>query len=157
MISATVKLLWIQTSISLLRHHSHVTIIVFDTNPSEHPLTTSKSASSLIQLSFGMLYRRILSLLLLWISLNHRSKPTTSKQFSILYTCKYVTFFFFFLLLIDCKYMVCSHRCIVVTIDGTSYDVDVDVGEHFSFLYYYYHIVLFMLSIYTLLDRRNKR
>jgi hypothetical protein len=36
-------------------------------------------------LSFGMLYHLILSLLLLWISLNHRSKPTTSKQFSIIY------------------------------------------------------------------------
>ena len=42
-------------------------------------------------------------------SLNHRFKPLTSKQFSILYTgiCKYVTFFFLFLLLINCKYMVC--------------------------------------------------
>jgi hypothetical protein len=49
-----------------------------------------------VQLSFGMLYRLILSLVLLWISLNHRSKPTTSKQFSILYICKYVAFFFLF-------------------------------------------------------------
>jgi hypothetical protein len=49
-------------------------------------LTTSNSASSLTQLSFGMLYHLILSLLLLWISLNHRSKPTTSKQFSIYIT-----------------------------------------------------------------------
>jgi sensor c-di-GMP phosphodiesterase-like protein len=75
---------------------THMSVIVFDINPSAHPLTTSNSASSLIQLSFGMLYRLILSLLLLWISLNHRSKPTTTKQFSILYICKYVTFFFFF-------------------------------------------------------------
>jgi hypothetical protein len=51
----------------------------------QHPLTTSKSASSLIQLSFGMHYHLILSLLLLWISLNHRSKLTTTKQFSIIY------------------------------------------------------------------------
>jgi hypothetical protein len=57
---------------------------------------------------------------------NHRSKPTTSKQFSILYICKYVTFLYIFLLLINCKYMVCSRRCIVVTIDGASYDVDVE-------------------------------
>ena len=78
-------------------------------------------------LSFGMHYHLILSLLLLWISLNHRSKPTTTKQFSILYKCKYVTFFVFFLL-INCKYMVCSRRCIVVTIDGASYDVDVDLS-----------------------------
>ena len=67
-----------------LRHHSHDTAIVFDTNPSERPLTISNSVSSLIQLCFGMLYHLILSLLLLWINLNHRSKPTTSKQFSIL-------------------------------------------------------------------------
>jgi len=33
---------------------------------------------------------------------------------------------FYFFLLITCKYMVCSHRCIVVTIDGALYDVDVD-------------------------------
>jgi hypothetical protein len=39
--------------------------IVFDTNPSAHPLTTSNTVSSLIQLSFGMLYHLILSLLLL--------------------------------------------------------------------------------------------
>ena len=57
---------------------------VFDTSPSAHPLTTSNSASSLVQLSFGMHYHLILSLLLLWISLNHRSKPTTTKQFSII-------------------------------------------------------------------------
>ena len=69
---------------------------------------------------FGMLYRLILSLLLLLISLNNRSKPTTSKQLSILYICKYVIiifFFWYFLLLINCKYIVCSRRCIVVTID----------------------------------------
>ena len=58
---------------------------VFDTSPLAHPLTTSNSASSLIQLSFGMHYHLIVSLLLLWISLNHRSKPTTTKQFSIIY------------------------------------------------------------------------
>jgi hypothetical protein len=29
--------------------------------------------------------------------------------------------------LINCKYMVCSRRCIVVTIDGALYNVDVDV------------------------------
>ena len=40
------------------------------------------------------------------------------------FICKYVTLF----LLIHCKYMVCSRRCIVVTIDGASYDVDVDVN-----------------------------
>ena len=100
---------------------THTTQSVFDTSPSAHPLTTSNSASSLIQLSFGMHYHLILSLLLLWISLNHRSKPTTSKQFSTLYICKYVTFLSF-LLLIDCKYMVCSCQCIVVKIDGASYD-----------------------------------
>jgi hypothetical protein len=72
---------YISSQTSLARR----TVIVFDTNPSTHPLTTSNSASSLIQLSFGMLYHLILSLLLLWISLNHRSKPTTSKQFSIIY------------------------------------------------------------------------
>jgi hypothetical protein len=44
---------------------THTSQSVFDTNPSAHPLTTSHSASSLIQLSFGMLYRLILSLLLL--------------------------------------------------------------------------------------------
>ena len=109
----TIWLPSIQTSISHLRLHSHDTAIVFDTNPSPHPLTTSNSVSSLIQLSFGMLYHLVLSLLLLWISLNHRSKPTTSKQFSILYICKYVTFSFLFFvtllfcLLINCKYMVC--------------------------------------------------
>jgi hypothetical protein len=125
----TIWLPSIQTSISHLRLHSHDTAIVFDTNPSPHPLTTSNSVSSLIQLSFGMLYHLVLSLLLPWISLNHRSKPTTSKQFSILYICKYVTFSFLFFvtllfcLLINCKYMVCS-RCTVVTIDGASYDVD---------------------------------
>jgi hypothetical protein len=37
-----------QTSISHLRHHSHDTAIVFDTNTSAHPLTTSNSVSSLI-------------------------------------------------------------------------------------------------------------
>ena len=91
----TIWLPSIQTSISHLRHHSYDTAIVFDTNPSAHPLTTSNSVSPLIQLYFGMLYHLILSLILLWISLNHRSKPTTSKQFSILYTCicKYATFF----------------------------------------------------------------
>ena len=73
---------------------------VFDTSPLAHPLTTSNSASSLIQLSFGMLYRLILSLLLLLISLNNRSKPTTSKQLSILYICKYVIIFFFLVFLI---------------------------------------------------------
>ena len=86
-----------------------------------------------IQLSFGMLYHLTFSLLLLWLSLNHRSKPTTSKQFSILYICKFVTFLIFFnifvCLLIKCKYMVCSRGCIVVTIDGASYDVDVDVDR----------------------------
>ena len=90
----TIWLPLIQTSISLLRHHSHDTVIVFDTNPSAHPLTTSSSASFLIQLSFGMHYHLILSLLLLWISLNHRSKPATVS--SILHRCKYVTFFFFY-------------------------------------------------------------
>ena len=64
---------------------THVTVIVFHTNPSAYPPTTSNLASSPIQLSFGMLYHLILSLLLLWISLNHRSKPTTTKQSSILY------------------------------------------------------------------------
>ena len=70
----------------------------------------------------AFIYHLILSLLLLWISLNHRSK-----QFSILYISKYITFLclFLFCLLINCKYMVCSRRCIVVTIDGASYDVDV--------------------------------
>jgi len=29
--------------------------------------------------------------------------------------------------MINCKYMVCSQRCIVVTIDGALYNVDVDV------------------------------
>ena len=110
----------------LLYLFSDDTGIVFDTYPSAHPLTTSNSASSLIQLSFGMLYHLILSLLLLWISFNHRSKPTTFKPFSILYICKY---FFTVLLLINCEYMVCSRRCIVVTIDGASYDVDVDHGR----------------------------
>jgi hypothetical protein len=33
---------------------------------------------------------------------------------------------FFGCLLINCKYMVCSRRCIAVTIDGASYDVDVE-------------------------------
>ena len=42
---------------------------VFDTSSSAHPLTTSNSASSLIQLSFGMHYHLIVYLLLLWISL----------------------------------------------------------------------------------------
>ena len=64
---------------------THTTQSVFDTSPSAHPLTTSNSASSLIQLSIEMHYHLILSLLLLWISLNHRSKPTTTKQFSIIY------------------------------------------------------------------------
>ena len=72
---------YISSQTSLARR----TVIVFDTNPSTHPLTTSNSASSLIQLSFGMHYHLIVSLLLLWISLNHRSKPTTTKQFSIIY------------------------------------------------------------------------
>jgi hypothetical protein len=108
----TIWLPSIQITISRLRHHSHDTATVFDTNPSAHPLTTSNSFSSLIQLSFGMLYHLILSLL--WISLNHRSKPTTSKMLTL-----------FFGLLINCKYIVCSRRCIVVTIDGASYDVDV--------------------------------
>jgi hypothetical protein len=76
---------------------THMTVIVFDTNPSTHPLTTSNSASSLIQLFFGKYYHLILSLLLLWISLNYRSKTTTTKQFSILYICKYVTFSLSFL------------------------------------------------------------
>ena len=79
----TIWLPSIQITISRLRHHSHDTAIVFDTNPSAHPLTTSNSFSSLIQLSFGMLYHLILSLLLLWISLNHRSKPTTSKMLTL--------------------------------------------------------------------------
>jgi len=79
----------------------------------------------------GMLYHLILSLLLLWISSNHRSKPTTTKQFSILYRCKYVTCF-----LINCKYMVCSHRCIVVTIDGTLYNVDVNAYNVYRDLQY---------------------
>ena len=116
----TIWLPSIQTPTFLLRHHSHVTVIVFYTNPSAYPQTTSNSASSLIQLFFGMLYRLILSLRLLLISLNNRSKPTTSKQLSILYICKYVIiiyFFWYFLLLINCKYIVCSRRCIVVTID----------------------------------------
>ena len=75
----------------------------------------------------AFIYHLILSLLPLWISFNHRSKPTTSiNNFPFyIYICKYVTFFSF-LLLINCKYMVCSRRCIVVTIDGASYDVDVD-------------------------------
>jgi len=111
----TIWLPSIQTPISHLRHQSHDMVIVFDTNPSVHPLTTSNLVSSLTQLSLGMLYHPILSLLLLWISLNHRSKPTTSKQFSILYICKY-----------------CSRRCIVVTIDGASYDVDVDVDSNIT-------------------------
>ena len=102
----TLHTIWlpsIQTFISLLRHHSYDTVIVFDTNPSAHPLTTSNSASSLIQLFFGMYYHLILSLLLLWISSNHRSKPTicTTKQFSILYICKYVTFFLLLLLIVN--------------------------------------------------------
>ena len=110
-----------QAPVSLLRHHSHDTVIIFDTNP----LPTSNVASSLIQMSCGMLEHLIFSLLLLLISLNHRSKPTTTKQFSILYICKYVTFFLLFLL-INCKYMVCSRRGIIVTIDGALYNVDVD-------------------------------
>ena len=57
---------------------THTTQSVFDTSPLAHPLTTSNSASSLVQLSFGMHYHLIVSLLLLWISLNHRSKPTTT-------------------------------------------------------------------------------
>ena len=105
----------------LLRHHSH--------SLRYKPFSTSTDYFTFsffpIELSFGILYRLLLSLLLLWISLNHRSKPTISKLFFILYIiCKYVTFFFFF---INCKYMACSRRCIVVTIDGASYDVDVDV------------------------------
>jgi hypothetical protein len=62
-----------------LSHHTHVVLlVVFNTKPSVHPLTTSNSASSLIQLSFGILYHLILSLLL-WISLNHRSKSKIVK------------------------------------------------------------------------------
>jgi hypothetical protein len=38
-----------------------------------------------------------------------------------------VFFWSLFCLLINCKYMVCSRRYIVVTIDEASYDVDVDV------------------------------
>ena len=63
-----------------LSHHTHdvVLLVVFNTKPSVHPLTTSNSASSLIQLSFGILYHLILSLLL-WISLNHRAKSKIVK------------------------------------------------------------------------------
>ena len=74
-----------------------------DTNSSAHPLTTSNSASSLIQLFFGMHYHLMLPLLLLWISLNDRYKPTITKQFSILYTNVYVNtllFLFFYYWLI---------------------------------------------------------
>ena len=53
---------------------------------------------SFIQLSFRILFHTILSLFLLWISLNHRFKPTTTKQFSILNKCKYVTFLFCFII-----------------------------------------------------------
>jgi hypothetical protein len=59
-------------------------------------LTTSNSASSLIQLCLEMPFHLILSLLLLWISSNHWSKPTTTKHstVSILYIlCKCVTTF----------------------------------------------------------------
>ena len=88
---------------------THTTQSVFDTSPSAHPLTTSNSASSLIQLYFGMHYH------LIWISLNHRSRPTTTKQFSIMYVNRLLFY-------INCKYMVCSRRCIVVTVDGALYD-----------------------------------
>ena len=80
-------------------------------------MTISNSASSLIQLTFGMLNCLILSLLLLWISLNHSF---------LFYIYVNRRFFFFFLLLINCKYMVCSRQCIVITIDRELYDVDVD-------------------------------
>jgi hypothetical protein len=76
---------YISSQTSLTRHSHSLRY-----KPSAILLITSNSASSLIQLSFGMLYHLILSLLLLWISLNHRSKPTTSKQFSILYTFLYM-------------------------------------------------------------------
>jgi len=32
-------------------------------------------------------------------------------------------------ILINCKYIVCSRRCIVVTIDGGLHNVDVDVDD----------------------------
>jgi hypothetical protein len=110
---------YISSQTSLTRHSQSVRYKPFSTSTDYF-----KFSFFPVQLSFGMFYHLMLSLLLLWISLNHRSKPTTCIFFTVFhFICKYVTFF----LLIHCKYMVCSRRCIVVTIDGASYDVDVDV------------------------------
>ena len=49
----------------------------------------------------GILYHLILSLLLLWISWNHRSKPTISKQFSIIYVNTLLFFFLLYFFIID--------------------------------------------------------
>ena len=109
----------------LLYLFSDITVIVFYTNPSAHPLITSNSASSLIQLFFGMLLPPDIVSAFSLDQFKSQIQTHSSKQFSILYICKHVTFFSFSLL-INCKYMVCSHRYIVVTIDGASDDVDVD-------------------------------
>jgi hypothetical protein len=61
-----------------------------------------------------------------YVILNHRSKRNPLHLNSFPFYIYVNTLFFSFLLLINCKYMVCSRRCIVVTIDGASYDVDVD-------------------------------
>ena len=90
------------------------------------------SVSSLVQSSFGMLYHLILSLLLLWISLNHISKPTTTKQFSI-YICKYVTFSPLIYWLIINIWFAHAAACMVVTIDSVLYNVDIEVFDIWPF------------------------